>query len=684
MIFFAIIVKIYVYIGVDMAEKKKSGFSKKIIILLIMAVLGYVAGVCICYFTGAVDEFVDALATDYAFIGLGVGAVLGLVFVFMGKSKKTSNVSGKTTGKTAEGIEMDLSFNAKLLTKQDEIKAQFGVISTTWSQLPSVKKTGIVFQNSLINGKYVVNMKDEFHAMVIGATASGKSHLSIIPTIRILGHSGEKPDMVISDPKGELFQLTSNILKEEGYRVYKYDLRDPFTSSRWNPMGHAFEVYQEALNLKNNIKKCSNGASPERSGYKRIPGEKYGKEWYGFKGMAYPDLDQLKKAVSSTEDILKDQAFGELKEIASTLCPQSKAQDPTWEEGAKDFLYGCMVAMLEDSANPDLGMTIDKFNFYNLYRIINYRDFDPDNPFETLKKYLLQGRDERKSEVPQLTSNVVNTSANTAKSYFSVLSGKISFMQDGGIAYLTSQSDINFSGFTDKPTVFYIVIPDDKEERYVLANLCISQLYKRLVDKTNTYPSKKLPRHCYFILDEFGNLPPIPKFDSMITVSRSRNILYELAIQSYTQLESKYGKEAAETIKGNCNAQIFIGTDDQNTREDFSKRCGDVQLLYEEENKTKGDKPEQSTKSTSVQRTTRALITPYELGQLPFGTVIVKLYRSQPMKIKLTGDFDTPFFHRNDAIIDTDIVKTIDKDKVFYDIKERNKKLLKSSNPFDF
>ena len=63
-----------------MAEKKKSGFSKQIIILLIMAVLGYVAGVCICYFTGAVDEFVDALATDYAFIGLGVGAVLGLVF----------------------------------------------------------------------------------------------------------------------------------------------------------------------------------------------------------------------------------------------------------------------------------------------------------------------------------------------------------------------------------------------------------------------------------------------------------------------------------------------------------------------------------------------------------------------------------------------------------------------------
>ena len=115
-----------------MAEKKKSGFGKKVLLLLVMAVLGYVAGVCICYFTGATGEFVDALTTDYAFIGLGAGAVLGLVFAFMGKSKKSGNVSGKTTGKTAEGIEMDLSFNAKLLTKQDEIK-----IKRAWNNCTS-------------------------------------------------------------------------------------------------------------------------------------------------------------------------------------------------------------------------------------------------------------------------------------------------------------------------------------------------------------------------------------------------------------------------------------------------------------------------------------------------------------------------------------------------------------------
>lgn len=668
-----------------MAEQKKSKFKKIFIVFIIFMVIGYIGGACILYFTSDNPDFLGALISDYAWVGLAVGVLFGLFYLYAAtRKKKVSNVSGKTTGKTAEGVEMDLTFNAKMLAP-DELSRQYGVIGTTWSQLPNIKKTGLVVQNSLRGGKYNITMKDEFHAMIIGATASGKTWLTMVPTIRILGHSGEKPDMVVSDPKGELYQKTSNILREEGYRVYKYDLREPFTSSRWNPMQHAYDVYQEAVNFKNQVKKCTNGASPEKSGFKPIPGEKYGAEWYGFNGIAYPDIDQLRTAVSSTEEMYKDRAYGELKEIATTLVPRSQANDPTWEEGAQGFLYGVMLAMLEDSQIPELGMTREKFNFYNLYRICTYRDLDPDNPFETLKKYLLQGRDETKSEVAQLTSGVVNTAPNTTKSYFSVLTGKINFMQDVGISYLTSDSDIDFGGFTDKPTILYICIPDDKEERYTLANLCISQLYKRLVDKANSYNSKKLPRHVYYLLDEFGNMPPIPKFDSMITVSRSRNIIYELLIQSYTQLETKYGKEAAETIKGNCNIQIFIGTDDQNTRDDFSKRCGEVQLVYEEESKTKSMKDSDgNSKNISVQRTTRPLISSYELGQLPFGTVVVKIYRLQPCKLELTPAFKTPFFHENDVKPEVGIMKSLDKDKVYYNIKDRNKKILKASNPFDF
>ena len=142
-------------------KKKKKGMSG-IIVLLLLAVIGYVVGFCIVYFTGENVEIVDALTSTYAFIGLGVGVAAALVYLFMKWSKKPEDkTKGKTVGKTAEGVEMDLSYNAKMLGPDDIAKSVYGSINTTWAQLPTVKNTGIVFQNSLRNGKYKISMKYE-------------------------------------------------------------------------------------------------------------------------------------------------------------------------------------------------------------------------------------------------------------------------------------------------------------------------------------------------------------------------------------------------------------------------------------------------------------------------------------------------------------------------------------------
>ena len=662
-------------------------FKRYLILLIVFAIIGYAGGAAIFYFTENPADIVASLTTEYAYFGAGIGAVLGLVLGYLFKPAKKPENTAKSTGKTAAGEEMALSFDSAWFLL-DKIRGTGGLIGTTWAELPSLKNTGIVFRNSLEGGKYQIGMKDEYHCLVIGSTASGKSSRVLIPTLRILAHSGEKPCMVITDPKGELYTKTSRIMEDEGYRVMCLNLRDAFASTRWNPMEHAFDTYHKGKNCKNNIKKCTNGTRPKDVGYKEVPGVTYGKEWFGFEGIAYADEDSLRVAVKSAEQVYVDLAQSELREICNTIAPKSKAQDPTWEEGAQDYLYGCALAMLEDSLNPELGMTKEKFNFYNLYKIATFRDPDADAPFETVKKYLLQGRNEATSNVPNLTSAVINNSPNTTKSYIGVLNGKISFMNDIGISYLTSESDMNFEGFMDKPTVFYLIIPDDREERHNLAILCITQLYKRLVDKANTCKDGKMPKHCYFILEEFGQLPPIPKFDSMITVSRGRNILFEMAAQSYTQIETKYGQEAAKTIIGNCNAQIFIVTDDTPTQEKFSKMCGEVQLAREEENtsvsKNEKDKDgKNTTVGKSIQRTTRPLITPYELGQLPMSTVVVKLMRYNPMKIKLTPYFETPFFYKKDAEPTIGIANSLDTQKVYYDIKMRNKKILKSYNPFE-
>lgn len=50
----------------------------------------------------------------------------------------------------------------------------------------------------------------------------------------------------------------------------------------------------------------------------------------------------------------------------------------------------------------------------------------------------------------------------------------------------------------------------------------------------------ELPIRMNFILDEFANFTKIETFESMLTVSRSRNCRFTIALQSFAQLEEKY------------------------------------------------------------------------------------------------------------------------------------------------
>jgi type IV secretion system protein VirD4 len=192
------------------------------------------------------------------------------------------------------------------------------------------------------------------------------------------------------------------------------------------------------------------------------------------------------------------------------------------------------------------------------------------------------------------------------------------------------------------------------------------------------------------MLDEFANLPKIEKMDSMVTVGRSRGIFFSLVVQSYSQLDNKYGKEAAETIRSNCNIQIFIGTEDQKTREEFSKMCGDISLETKttSESKSEGKESGGTSKTTQAQRQTRPLIYPYELGQLEKFNVIVKIFQQPAIKTAMTPFFKTPQFDKRIAPEEYAASKYLNEEKVFYDITIRNRKAMKNNrrgfDDFDF
>ena len=117
-------------------------------------------------------------------------------------------------------------------------------------------------------------------------------------------------------------------------------------------------------------------------------------------------------------------------------------------------------------------------------------------------------------------------------------------------------------------------------------------------------------------------MPELKDVTTMITAARSRQIRFDLIIQNFAQLNQVYGKENAETIKGNCGNMIYLLSSELNALEEISKLCGDRKV------KGKGkDKPDE----------TRPLISVTDLQRLKFKDAIIKKQRVDPFQTKLKG-----------------------------------------------
>lgn len=633
---------------------------------------------------GVVGAIVGLMVNGTVGIAIGVGGgSLVLIYWLSKVLKPEGSAKANGMGTTSSGEKISQYYDARFI-KESELLSESRFNPCTWSTLKNVKKDGIVIRSREKNGKLLINLYDPIHTMIIGTTGSGKTQTYINPSIRILSQIGSKPCLVITDPKGEVYRDNALQLKDAGYRISVLDLRNPYASTRWNPMDNAYVQYHRARNMIKEVK-VHRGDSPKNYKLKMASNLKeYGDEWYEFNRTAYSFKEQLRGDLEARAQELRDNAENELREIASAIVPIESKTDASWERGAQDFIYGIMLAMLEDSLDPDLGMTREKYNFYNMAKIATYKDSDPDNPFGTLRNYCSY-RD-KFSKVGALTSTAINNAPNTTRSYMGVLMSRISIFQDAGICYATSFSDLSFDDFTDQPTAFFIKVPDEKESRHCIATMCISQLYKKLVERASETEKLRLPRNVYFMLDEFANLPKIEKMDSMVTVGRSRGIFFSLVVQSYSQLDNKYGKEASETIRSNCNIQIFIGTEDQKTREEFSKMCGDVSIETETTSTSKSDGGGGSggtNKTRQAQRQTRPLIYPYELGQLDKFNVVIKIFKENPIKTPMTPFYATPQFDKRQAPEEYAPSRSLNEDKIYYDINIRNRKVMKSSTGFD-
>ena len=229
------------------------------------------------------------------------------------------------------------------------------------------------------------------------------------------------------------------------------------------------------------------------------------------------------------------------------------------------------------------------------------------------------------------------------KTYSSILSSlqsKLGKFDSREIAELTSTDTINFEEIGNKKTAVYVISSDTHTAYDFLLTIFFSQMIQQLYDFADKNGGAlKVPT--YFILDEFANIGRIPDFDKKISTSRSRKISFSVILQNLDQLEAVY-KESHETIIGNCDTHLFLGSNSQKTVEYFSKALGEKTISRESISINRDKDRSRQGYSESDQIMARALLTPDELRRFDNDYCIIYEKGLKPVKAHKYYYFEYP------------------------------------------
>ena len=228
----------------------------------------------------------------------------------------------------------------------------------------------------------------------------------------------------------------------------------------------------------------------------------------------------------------------------------------------------------------------------------------------------------------------------TYSSILSTLQSKLGKFDSKEIAELTSTDTINFEEIGSQKTAVYVISSDTHGAYDFLLTIFFAQMIQQLYDFADNNGGK-LKERTYFILDEFANIGRIPDFDKKISTSRSRGISFSVILQNLDQLEAIYEK-ANETIIGNCDTHVFLGSNSQKTVEYFSKALGEKTISHESTSVNRDKEHKKTGTSDSDQIMARALMTPDELRRMDNDLCIIFEKGVKPVKANKFYYFKKP------------------------------------------
>ena len=505
------------------------------------------------------------------------------------------------------------------------------------SNLTNIKEVGfpIFFDRNL---KHVWFDTATPHWVYLGSSGSGKSSTSVIPFCSFLANSKIKRSAFITDPKAEVFNKTSKMFFDKGYKVLTIDFREPEKSQKINllePCIIEYESYMEHLKKSDKIQNYIETLTKRKkvllkeddyiskNFLKLSSDETINLESY--KRNLKNNLDLMNLELESTsneqmnEENLSMSHYAEcnrlIGSISSMIMSEKNAKDPFWNNSAKNLHEGIIGVFLEDYKDGKISR--EQITLTSIKKFQNSTMTEENS--EYFKQYIEQKKYGSKSKDSLLS--ILSSSENTYKSITSVFNEKMAIFDDINVANITSTSDFDFDILGKTPAVLYVIIPDEDATYFGLVTMLVGLIYKELVKLANSQDNKILPIQIDFLLDEFANCPPFldPGIEKMVSVARSRGMRFHLYIQSFSQLYSVYGRDIAQATLDNCGL-CYLKTNTQETADEISKRLGNYTTETNSINYSFSTTHPSGSKSSNL--IGRQLLTADEVKQLHFKTII--------------------------------------------------------------
>lgn len=506
--------------------------------------------------------------------GIGMMALLGGL-MFLSNQYSLNGIKSKTVG--------DGQYGTARFATEKEIRETYVRVAyepEKWRRGENLPKAqGLVVGWRRTGGKIDALIDSgDIHCLMIGAAGVGKTAHFLYPNIEYACASGMS--FLTTDTKGDLFRNYAGIAeKYYGYQTSILDLRNPTRSEGNNILtlvNKYMDIYlEEPENLQAKAK-----------------AEKYAK-------------------ITAKTIICSDGSSA-----------GNYGQNAYFYDAAEGLLTSVILLVAEYCPPP-------KRHIVSVFKLI--QDMMAPSPVKNRSLFqILMDKLPENHKAKWFAGAALNSGDQAMASVLSTAMSRLNAFLDSEMEQiLCFDSTMDTESFCTKKSAIFLVLPEEDNTKYFMVSLFLQQLYREMLTIADEHGGK-LPNRVMLFADEIGTIPKVESMEMMFSAGRSRRISMVPIIQSFAQLEKKYGKEGSSIIIDNCQDILFGGfAPNSESAEILSKALGNRTVLGGSVSRGKHDP------SQSLQMMGRPLMSPDELKTLPKGNFILAKTGCCPMRTQL-------------------------------------------------